>query len=416
MARRSAKNNQDFPGQMTIIGYLDQAGIRDDAVEKVRRDSCFELYCFETTVNLQVPQDRNRQMFSDDDARVLSLLQSSGRSEAGLAPDLKVKYAHDRQVRFFVLRDTYSDFQIAEYCFGGRFTQVDAMNRLIQRLGVLPPRVYLTHMTGGFDLHLILSAFRHYGIRIYTEDGDVPELAKMLRKVMRKVSKDDLFFQVSAAEEQHNQGCASGYTAPAFLWQSRKAYLEALPDTAYELVEEKDVTPMFNYHVQINDHFYSIPKEVCEDYRAHHRKLHAVVTSKLVEITDRNGVIVCVHNNDEDEGFPYTTDETHMPAPGEVPYENRNGARFLQWASHVGKYTLAACRFFLGRGCCEMQGYLPCMGLITLQRQFSSEVLEFACRADILFARQTNCTPELGRIRSRCKNFRVPVMHQVRIS
>ena len=51
-----------------------------------------------------------------------------------------------------------------------------------------------------------------------------------------------------------------------------------------------------------------------------------------------------------------------------------------------------------------MQGYISCMGLISLERRFTRYVLEMACEEEFLFAQETQCSPVLSRIKCRCEH------------
>lgn len=400
-------NTDCIPGQMSFVSYMDSIGMQDPYVEKQRKHSICELYCFEQTAMIRVPREENDLRILEEHENMLTILRESGYAGE---PDTvttvsKYKYSYEKNVKFFVLHDRMSGYEMCVYCIGGRFADVDAVNALMKRLGGVPGRIVITHMTKNFDSAVIRNALKYYGVKVVSEPDKAPEMAKSIRKFSKGITGDELSITVRETEDKFNFRANKAGEIPNDLWVIQKRYFKKLPEKPYRLVERKKLAPMFNYHVNVNNHFYSVPHEVCDYYRETKQRLCITITKEFVEIGNDSGVIFCVHNNDEEAPYPYTTDVTHMPDPRTIPYDNRNGYRFGLWAGHVGASTSVMCKFFLRRGCCEMQGYVPCMGLITLERRFSAEILEMACKKELEFARDTRCFPELSRIRSRCMEF-----------
>lgn len=315
----------------------------------------------------------------------------------------KNSISREEKVKVFVLSDKFSDLQIAEYCIGGRFQEVLAVNRLIRKLKGLPTSICITHATKDFSPQVFSKSFQHCNINVEIGDSKrIPLLATVLRKSITRT--DTISSTIAECEIKHNKDEINSSDTPRALWDNRAKYLRSVPEELYEHQEHYSVIPQFNYHIAVKKHYYSIPWQIVEEYRKEKKQLSVIVSTHHVEIYDENNLIICVHNNDEDLSFPYTTDCTHMPDPRDVPYNNYNACRFFYWASHIGTNVVKLCKYYMRFGACEMQGYLPCLRMLGLTKKYHN-VLDQACADELSYAQELKLIPSPARIRERCKTL-----------
>ncbi len=150
-----------------------------------------------------------------------------------------------------------------------------------------------------------------------------------------------------------------------------RTYLLPLPRNAYELAEWRIATVAFNYHIGVDERYYSVPYEYIK------RKVDVRLTRHVVEIFFE-GSRVCSHVRLYGRRGEYSTIEDHMP-PEHQKYLQWNGERFRKWAVKIGPNTVCVTESILTRYKVEQQGYRACMALLKLSEQYSPERLESAC-------------------------------------
>jgi len=161
------------------------------------------------------------------------------------------------------------------------------------------------------------------------------------------------------------------------LGKSRRELFEAmerpsalpLPARPYEYAEWLKARVGFNYHVDVDDHSYSVP------YKLLHEKLDIRLTATTIEAFHK-GERVAAHARSYVRGG-YTTLKEHMP-PEHRAYAEWSPSRFIQWAEKTG--TATAClveKVMAGRTYPE-QAYKACLGIIHLSRHYEPERVEAA--------------------------------------
>ena len=161
------------------------------------------------------------------------------------------------------------------------------------------------------------------------------------------------------------------------LEKSRRELFEAmerpsalpLPAKPYEYAEWLKARVGFNYHVEVEEHSYSVPFQLL------HEKLDIRLTATTIEAF-RKGERVAAHARSYVKGG-YTTLKEHMP-PEHRAYAEWSPSRFIQWAEKTG--TATAClveKVIAGRTYPE-QAYKACMGIIHLSRHYEPERVEAA--------------------------------------
>lgn len=155
-----------------------------------------------------------------------------------------------------------------------------------------------------------------------------------------------------------------------------------LPRNAYELAEWRIATVAFNYHIGVDERYYSVPYEYIK------RKVDVRLTRHVVEIFFE-GNRICSHVRLYGRRGEYSTVENHMP-PDHQQYLQWNGDRFRKWASKIGPSTACVVESILTRYKVEQQGYRACMALLKLGDHYSPQRLESACAMALDYTPQPN--------------------------
>ena len=161
-----------------------------------------------------------------------------------------------------------------------------------------------------------------------------------------------------------------GSRKSVFVEEERDTLLP-LPVSVYEIAIWKKATVAFNYHICVDERYYSVPHEYIRypvDVRA---------TSRTVEIF-YNGHRVCSHPRLTGRPGEYRTIDEHMP-PKHRKAGDWSGERFISWAQSMGPNTAEVIRSILAGCKVEQQGYRTCMGILRMSDKYGVERLEAAC-------------------------------------
>ena len=162
-----------------------------------------------------------------------------------------------------------------------------------------------------------------------------------------------------------------GSRLSAFL-DEEKEYLQSLPKHRYELSVWKKLTCGFNYHVEFDRNFYSVPYEYIK------QELDVRITSATVEVF-YNNLRVCSHPRLHGRPGQYNTIPEHMPDKHKA-YTEWNANRFISWAKSIGENTKIVITAILSAHKIEQQGYRACIGVLKLADRYGAERLEVACQ------------------------------------
>tara|TARA_B110000503_G_scaffold130096_1_gene203079 strand:+ start:241 stop:1761 length:1521 start_codon:yes stop_codon:yes gene_type:complete len=146
--------------------------------------------------------------------------------------------------------------------------------------------------------------------------------------------------------------------------------LQALPTLAYRYTAIKPVKVNIDYHVQYEQHHYSVPHQ----YVGERLELHAGET--LVEIYFRRQPVAS-HPRKFTAGF--TTHAAHMPTRHRK-HQQWTPGRLERWAGDIGPDTLTWVTGQLESKTHPEQAYRVCLGLLALSRQYPAARLNSACR------------------------------------
>jgi transposase len=145
--------------------------------------------------------------------------------------------------------------------------------------------------------------------------------------------------------------------------------LRPLPAEPYVFAQWKKARVHIDYHVEIEDHYYSAP------YALRHHELDVRYTAMTVEIFHR-GHRVASHARSYKKGG-YTTINAHRPKSHQR-YLEWTPERLVRWASTMGPFTAALVDQILQSRPHPEQGFRSCLGILRLGKTYGPERLEAA--------------------------------------
>ena len=148
-----------------------------------------------------------------------------------------------------------------------------------------------------------------------------------------------------------------------------KPALRPLPASPYEYSEIHKATVGFDYHIEFDGHWYSVP------YQLVRKKVEVRVTSSTVEILHR-GKRIASHGRSFNKGNHSTNDE-HRPK-AHLEYSKRSLTQLLSSAENCGPATKQIIELAFESTTGE-QAYNRSFGILKLGKEFGQERLEAAC-------------------------------------
>lgn len=149
-----------------------------------------------------------------------------------------------------------------------------------------------------------------------------------------------------------------------------KPELRSLPASRYELAEFKQVGVNIDYHVEVDDHYYSVPFTLIK------QRLMARFTRQSVELFHKSRRIA-VHVRSYHK-WHHTTLAAHRPPEHEAVLE-WTPERLISWAGTIGPNCSEAARQIMASRTIPEQGFRPCLGLIRLGKRYGNERVDKAC-------------------------------------
>jgi transposase len=145
--------------------------------------------------------------------------------------------------------------------------------------------------------------------------------------------------------------------------------MRALPPTPYVFAEWKERIVAFDYHVDIDRHYYSVPHALVG------HTVWARFSVSAVEVFFRSQR-VATHVRSYQRGA-HTTLPEHMPKRHRAHAE-WSPRRLIQWGVSIGMHTGAVVEHLLRSKPHPEQGYRACLGLLNLSREYGAARLEAA--------------------------------------
>lgn len=149
-----------------------------------------------------------------------------------------------------------------------------------------------------------------------------------------------------------------------------KQELRGLPASRYVVAEWKKVKVNIDYHIRLENCFYSVP------YKFRGQELECRYTDTTVELFS-NGGRIASHPRHYKSGFVSTVPE-HMPRSHREHME-WSPSRMLEWGQKFGPFTERCFKKLMDQ--CEHPelAYKQCLGIISLSKKYEKDRLENAC-------------------------------------
>jgi transposase len=160
-----------------------------------------------------------------------------------------------------------------------------------------------------------------------------------------------------------------GRTRRQLLEELDRPALKPLPTEPYVFAEWRMRRVGIDYHVEIEDHFYSVP------YQFARSEVEVRLTGRTVEILVK-GERIAAHLRGSGNG-KHTTIPDHMPS-SHRRYADWTVGRIRRDAALIGPSTAALCELILERRPHPEQGFRSCLGILRLARAFGVARLEAA--------------------------------------
>jgi len=164
-----------------------------------------------------------------------------------------------------------------------------------------------------------------------------------------------------------------------------RSALRPLPSRAYEYAEWARPRVAFDYHVQFDDHFYSVHFSLIGE------QLDLRATESTVEIF-RRGTRIESYTRSFVKGG-YTTLKRHMPR-AHLDAVDWTPERIIEWGRKIGPSTAAFLQAVMAAKVHPQQGFRRCRGVLALARSYPPERLERACARALHFRTLTYTSVE----------------------
>ena len=147
--------------------------------------------------------------------------------------------------------------------------------------------------------------------------------------------------------------------------------LKALPPARFEYAEWKRATVAPDYHIEVEDHFYSVP------WRLLRETVDVRLTATMLEVLHK-GTRVAVHMRSLAKGEATTLDEHR--SPGHRAHAEWTPDRVTQEAARIGPETARLIASIMAAKAHPEQGLRTCLGILRLTKSFEPERVEAAAR------------------------------------
>jgi len=145
--------------------------------------------------------------------------------------------------------------------------------------------------------------------------------------------------------------------------------LRPLPTTRYVFAEWKYARVHIDYHIAVDDHYYSVPFALIG------QQLDVRLTAHTVEAF-RRGQRVASHARSHDKGR-HTTVVEHMPV-AHREYAHWTPVRLIVWADKTGPATARLIELLMASRAHPQQGFRACLGIMRLGKTYGDARLEAA--------------------------------------
>jgi transposase len=170
-----------------------------------------------------------------------------------------------------------------------------------------------------------------------------------------------------------------GYSRKELFDSIEKPVLSVLPSTPYEMCVWKKAKVHPDYHVSVEECYYSVP------YRYRGKTVDICIKDKLIEVYDQSDQIA-IHKRVKLQGiedpeqkikYRFSTNNEHMPA-SHLFVKDWTRTRALSLASSVGLETKSFTESLFAKYKYEPQAVRAVMALPSLKNKYGKEMLEMA--------------------------------------
>ena len=161
-----------------------------------------------------------------------------------------------------------------------------------------------------------------------------------------------------------------GVTRQQLFEELDRPALKPLPAEPYVYTEWRIRRAGLDYHVEVEDHYYSVPYRFAKD------ELEVRLTERTVEVF-RKGERIAAHLRSSGN-HRHTTTPEHMPS-SHRHFADWSIERIRREASAVGHSTGILCELILEERRHPEQGFRACLGIVRLAKSFGRERVEAAC-------------------------------------
>lgn len=150
-----------------------------------------------------------------------------------------------------------------------------------------------------------------------------------------------------------------------------KSALKALPMKKFELACWKKAKANIDYHIVLEKCFYSVP------YKLRGKELQVRYTDSCVEVFYQSKRVASHRRLFKEKST--STIKEHMPA-GHREYSDWSPSRIINWARRIGPFCALVCQKIMEDREHPELGFRSCLGIIRLEKKYSKERLENACK------------------------------------
>jgi transposase len=184
----------------------------------------------------------------------------------------------------------------------------------------------------------------------------------------------DLVTQLNARVTRH-----LGTSRCALFDEIERHALKALPVEPYLYAEWKECKVSFDYHVEVERHYYSVPHALLRE------TVWVRITARTVEVFHR-GTRIAAHMRSSSDRR-HTTVREHMPS-SHRRYADWTPERIRRQAGDIGRNTATLIEIIMRERPHPEQGFRASIGIIRLLKSYGRDRLEAACgRALLIGAR-----------------------------
>jgi len=148
-----------------------------------------------------------------------------------------------------------------------------------------------------------------------------------------------------------------------------KPVLSRLPKQPYEHTEIKQVKVNIDYHIQFDEHYYSVPHHLVGESVELHAK------ANIIEVYFYNQRVT---SHPRKYHYGMSTLPEHMPKRHQKHHQ-WSAARLINWAQSIGDEACMWVKALIAQKAHEEQAYRVCLGLLNLSKTYSGERLNKAC-------------------------------------